>query len=583
MAFLFGSSLSIADTFKAVYRLAKTNEFEKGLKEHFQKSQWGANWFTSSSAGELSNTPLSESIEKIKGLYLNSLKELSPQLELFHRYLLLSCNENIIRIPENDLQKAKDAICSFYDSTHTLTKLIRKVQTRPHTLKSPIRENLMLFSKMFGFEGTTECPLEPWIGKYTAIIALEGISNSRLPYALLKWVSENFACHQDRLDHPEKIEALSRYLTRLQRAQDFFTIKPFHKGLAAVVAHLNAHQTSHPSLPKASLVYLEDAFKYVEALQEERVRNWGVFFDNDKDHLEWRASLVPGDQLDLEGTPVVLGQAVHPKSLTEDHFLVFEIVGNPDSLVWIGPNKAILHLLKDAWRDKPQVPSFEIEKVEPKGRFAIIEKLYPINYDWTSTKESFSNLAKIKETLAPIVSLVRLFIEEDRMPSTFSLPYLMLDKKGQLRSLIESPKTYLQPKLLDDFLYEVASGNTAIYLDLLEATGLRSTKLNEFYVYIMKRALKGEEVNFNVSAASENIVEPDVIRQSEKLYHEVIHLRDELKLILQKKHNVSNPKSVLQILDESILEAYKESRAFGRFLPSLKDEIEAKIVSKAGL
>lgn len=582
----------LQDTFKAVFRCAQTDEFTKNLSQHFQSQTqgWLGRWLSSSKQEEEPPaTLLAISISKVETLYHECLKELLPHLKLFNEYLLLSCNGNTIRLDLEKLRQSKIAICDFYKSTHNLIVLLRKIQNKPETLKSPLRENLEYFSTLFKLK-MDEDSLAKWVGKYARIIALEGISNKELPYVLLKWFCENFTCEQDAYDNPEKMKELADLLRRFERADSNFKIDYLHKGLNALVLHLRAFHRFHPLLPEPSLVSLEDAFHQVSIRNiKEDVENGtrppevlnsgGVFFENDRAHLEWRASLRPGHKLKLEERVIVLGEQLGRNSFTEDRYLVFNIEGDEDNLVLIAPNKAVIGLIERYSDPKAEVPSYQIRHVERNGLFAIIERLYPPRCFWNLENGSGPDYL----SLAPFIEYFKRCIQRNKMLADFRLRDLMFNKKGELRSLTRGTETSLNIKSLDDVFYEIAAGNAEVYLYLLKATGLPTVRVNKFYMAMMRNALSGIKVNFYSSAALDNIVEPDVIDHCAKLSQEAIQLRDELKRVLEQKYVLSDPKRVLTILDESILIAYEKSQAFGRFLPSLKQQIEQMVCSKTKL
>lgn len=588
---MVASLASLGKTFRVVFDCAHRDEFEKSLTHYFQsqnQSWFGAIFSSTKEETDSSSTLLPTSISKTEVIYHECLEQLLPHLKLFQEYLLLSCNGNTVRLDPEKLRQAKTAICNFYESTHSLIVLLRRAQAKPETIKSPLRENLKCFSTHFNLKMAAG-NLDKWIGKYARIIALEGISNKELPYVLLKWFSENFTCEQDASDNPEKMQELSDLLRRFKRAEENFNVAYLHKGLVAIVAHLKAFHHFHSVLPEPSLVALEDAFHRVSITNLQRdlenevskkgmLKPRGIFSENDASHLKWRDSLKPGDKLRLGDRIIVLGAQLGMKSFGGDHYLVFNIEGDEDNLVRIGPNKAILGLIGRYSDPKAEVPLYQVRYVERNGLFAIVEKLYPPRCLWGSGNPACPDLG-----LIPFIAFFKRCIQSGKMMAGFRLSDLMLNKEGQLRSLIQKAEVPLNVKSLDDIFYQMAAENEERYIYLLKATGLPTVSENKFYLTVMRNALQGEHPNFYSSAALDDIVEPDVIDHSKKLYKEVIQLREELKSLLQQKYVLDDPGRVLEILNETILLAYEKSQAFGRFFPSLKLKIEQMICANVGL
>lgn len=494
-----------------------------------------------------------------------------PFLKQYEEYLLLRVNGNVERcdgtlLREEDVQFARRKITHVYDNVRALVKLFGKYYADNLFLSPTIRKNLSLLVAEFDSP-----PFKPrheifnLLGKYRSIIALEGINGGPLPLKFIKNVSQNFR----RLRDKDK-KKLKKWVIRLNESGKL-EVRIFHKALSALIQHINTHH-SVPRTPQADLAGLELAMVYQDC---------NVFSTPDPKHLKWRAALKEDSEIFYNRKPLVLGNSLGVKTLEKDTDLIFTVVNRPGYVLRIGCNRAIIPLNKKALENPldniqwgiPN-PKYSTEGIDASGRYALVERVFQQrDHDgWSSANGILSDIDRTR--LEPLIQLINGWLSQGVFPDNFHPDYLRLNKDNQIRSLRGG---WLTPTIkvinIEESVYWLAAGSREVYQYFIDAIHLHDHIASKFFTKVLSMALKNEECTYSTLAACSDIDDGDVVSKAEKFYKEAVQLQGKIRAHLDAKYVIEKPAALNALIEETILSFYRKSRTFGRFWPTLEQDV----------
>ncbi|MFQ5729956.1 MAG: hypothetical protein ACE5GN_06315 [Waddliaceae bacterium] len=392
------------------------------------------------------------------------------------------------------------------------------------------------------------------------IINLEGYLHEPLPLPIL----EKLATGKIITDSDKK--ALALWIDKLHKLKAKIHIGPFHDAMAALVNHLATLQYPEPP----SLASLE------LALVDHRLT---LFRQKDPKHIKWRNTLQPGDHLTCNGKEILLGEPIGKKFFDKDNNLVFGIKDNPDKVVYIGINRAVLGLKEKISKENSGgIPNARFLEIDKEGRFALMERLQePLErYPWKTNANWLHH--EDRDIATPLANLVKWMVQNKVTPQNFSPKHLMFDTKGRLRYAKICIPGNFDYTVLEDFLFACANGNRTVFCSLMSDSYLHVHPYQKFYEKMLKHALEGNKKKAATVAALDKISDPKIVDRGEALHQEVLKLKESCCRKIYEKFRVSDTETLVKTVKEEIFGFYYHTHASGILWPTIEEEVIASVV-----
>lgn len=510
----------------------------------------------------------------------------------FKEYLKKLCDDRPYAVKEDEVEISRTEIKEFYKSTQPLTKLIKKIKEG----KVENKKLTDLFKSCFTSDleqGVIDTPfynVESYqqLKKNIDIMKLEGINGSPLPLSILRKASTWTFKEKPGEDNLDRI-LLKSWCKKLDAKK--FKVRNLDRGLSAIVNHINTFNQAGTSL-KADLVNLELAL-----IDEE----FNGFDRIDSKHIKWRDELAKGnkkisselekDIFNVLKTKVVFGEQINKRTLSEDKNIVFELKNekgdiNPDYVIVIGQNRAKLPLVQRARAERGWgIRTAEFHYVDPRGRFAIVEKLsQPLNS--TSWKSTGTLLESDKNLATPIQQMLQWFLKQNNTPKNLNKDCLMFNRHRELKATKGCLKGEYDAMALETMAYECSNNNLAVYKFLIEPFFKVEKNLaaKEFFLLVIKNAMQKEpiEVSRVGSLMASPITDGVIIERGKALSDAVQKLKMACSKSIENKYEILNVDKFNEIMSKAIIDFYLASKGFGRLWESLtSDELEKNVISQA--
>jgi len=363
---------------------------------------------------------------------------------------------------------------------------------------------------------------------------------------------------------------IDEWIGKINEPGSQIPMRLLHKALSTIVEHLKSR---HPGSATADLARLELALvdRKVDPKVDPKVdHSCKLLLQKDARHIRWRSALKTGDALYCNGKTWILGDQIGKKNSDEDHNLIYALKDDPDHVVQIGMNEALLGMKQKLSCDFGfGVRMAEFKELDPLGRFAIVEKLSAPQFDWTSCKGKVSKADQ--DSALALKGLLKWLLEKQATPHNFSPKYLMFDPQGQLKCVKLSLKGEFDFNALEDFALSCAAGNLTIFQYLMGKSELNGHEFAKFYRKIIEDVLKGE--NTAIEVLGDGIVDSRVIDRGKALGQQVLQLQAECCGLILEKRRRSSPKDLAQQVGKQIFRHYERTLAAGILWPSLKDDV----------
>jgi len=296
---------------------------------------------------------------------------------------------------------------------------------------------------------------------------------------------------------------------------------------------------------------------------------------SEKEHMSWRNSLQPGDELESSDQTYRLGNPIGLKDEGFDTNLIFEIEGDPDHVIAIGMNRAywpVKEIIAKEYQWGVEMPA--IKEISPDGRFAVIEKLSPsiVENQWKSPENTPLIHADIS-ILKPIANLFRWWGRKSICPSDFSLDYLMFNGSDELRythSLQPQPFNF---RLLEDLAHEISQGNLNVYIYLMKESTLANHVSMNFYRKVVEIALDDKPLKVKNVAACRKVTDPEMIRRGKALYKEIHQLRAAIIKTLNREFDDVDEDYLLAEANKELQVWYNETCSASRIWPTIEASV----------
>lgn len=397
----------------------------------------------------------------------------------------------------------------------------------------------------------------PWIEKNPvpesqtcqSVIDLEAKLNEPLPYKILIKLS-----HLQQLTHQET-ETVKAWIEKLKGAK--VEISLLHSALQGIMDPIQkrTHAMWYPCLIEMEMALVKLGCE--------------IFLQRDPEHMRWREELKPGIKISCNQHTYTIARVVSRKPNMYCQTRVYQIEENPNQLLLVGVNRAMLALRKkygelDSWG----VRQVRVRDLDRDGRCAVIEKLpelFSAN-DWIALSHQLN--ADEIAYLNPVIQQIQWFIEENATPIPFNSKSLGYDEKGVLTSTKITAKGPFDFNALEDFVLRFSQENPKMFRYLMIESGLSKHPTARFYEQVVKDTLNGEEKDLLTQAAMQNIEDLKIVERSEKLRQDVLNVLEEL---MRDLCNGDIQEEVMKRrISSSIWQVYHDQRTAGILWPDIK-------------
>lgn len=499
---------------------------------------------------------LLQAIQTTHRIFHNELHHIKKHIENYHTYLKQVCSASPVH--ESDFHAARKAITIWNDATLPFVQLLRSGRNN-HLNR--------IFENRFDLDEETL----KFCLQYQNIIDLEGILHQPLPIEILAKMATGTAISETNR------ALFQKWITKINEQARIIGIQRFHRALRGIIEHL-MDINANPIDTSFHLAKLE--LHLIDAKCQ------AIFMEKDPKHIAWRRTLKSGDSLTSSGTTFVLGEQIGHKADGIDRTLVFNIATDPKSVMIIGISRAILgikQIMRNEYHGELELVAFK--HVDPRGRFAIVEKL-PRSLDgfqWTSTAQKVSRADE--QRCKPIVRMLNQLLQNEKTPAFFSPKYLGIDAKGILKCMKVTHDTIFDFNALEQFVYSVANRNLTIFRHLMSASGLSSHLFARYYQQMVEHAIKDKanakerDAGRVADTKGSGVDDPRVVDRAQALYREVRQMKKRCFDLLSELHsNALHPALLETRISKYLLEYYLNSKAGNILWPTLEQDVVNTII-----
>jgi hypothetical protein len=437
---------------------------------------------------------LQEALEKTHTIFKKEVSSIQEHIKNYNSYLQAIIDGNMVKE-------------SYHDVCHSITNWYRETAVFTSLAQRKENEKLSkLFQQHYNME---EFPFsctydEQELQKIQKIIDLEGLFQKPLPLFILK----KLATAQEITE--SESQKLQSWIAKINK-NDRIDLEIFHEGLRACVDCFSTKQ------PPADLSILELALAD---------RKCELFDRPDQAHMRWRKSLKSGDNIQCNGKQIKIGDPVGAKFTELDRHIIFTVEDDPQEIIVIGINKAVLSLEYRIMQDKCAGTYFpNYIDVDAQGICARVERLKR-SLDRVVWVGSDSLDPTDKNTAEPIANLMKYWIKNKITLQDMSLKNFMFSNDDILKYAKINFPVDIDYIALEDFVLACSKGNLAIFLYLVKNSTLNLQTYRQLYTCMMQHALNNEEKKAEEAASILRIDDPKIFIRANQLYNEVRLLKE---------------------------------------------------------
>lgn len=398
------------------------------------------------------------------------------------------------------------------------------------------------------------------------IINIEGHLHEPLPLTILeKLAAGKIVTESEKKD-------LGVWIDKLNKLKSIFHVSLFHDAMVALVNYLSTLQYPEPPSLASLELGLSD-------------RGLKLFTEEEDEHIKWRKELKPGDRLRYLGKEITLDEQIGKKYYDKDSNLVFGIKEDPEKVVYIGRNRAVLGIREKINKDySGGLRSAEFIEIDPLGRFAIMEKLYDSldHYQWKS-KQGSAIPRSDRDFINPIAELVAWLIQNDITPDSLSPKHLMFKEKKVLRYTKVCLLGEFDYTALEDFLFECSNGHRSVFCELMNLSRLHAHPCQKFFKKMLGYALEGTEKKSDTVASLDKITDPKVVNRGKTLYDDIRQMKESCCRKICQGYRLDSNNDLLEKVKKAINQFYYSTNSSGILWPTMEEEVVASVVKSMKL
>lgn len=557
----------LSDNFQEIYIAVHAEETDSaslvpnvfGSRVYYSGAGWGRFWkfffssWTSCFGGDLETTKLHQALHKTAKVFAKekaAIKEVFASYEASLTSQLTGGEHN-----QGDYLLARYKIHQWNQSTLPFIKLVDKKNNEKLTaLFNSVFPQDLEKGKKFPFSHRSATKTT---GKYQALLDLEQILESPLPYLILRKLSVGEA-----LAEKEETQLLT-FIALLNKKAEDLPLKKLHQALVLLIDHIRAHtfNTKIPTLYAVAIPLIQ--------------KKCALFQLADAKHAAWRASLRPGAKVTCNAKEYLLGERIGEEKVVDKRH-VYRIQGDEDRVLLIGNNRMIIGIQAEVTKKYGWgCHSPEWFDVDVDGISAVVEYLpYGLmDQQWTSLKSISS---KDKRNSQRLVNQIQWFLEHKRTPLNFTTNNIKYNKKG----ILKCTKIPIQSPSLDFFqlervISEYSQGNKIVCEYILKESGIYSHRIARFYRDVAKKAIAGDEMRAeNLAAESHHqIIQHTIIERAQLLQNEIKETQNQLMNTLLQNYEISNIAIITKAIQKAMKTEYKKDHITSFLSPNFYERV----------
>lgn len=571
-------NLCLRDNLYEMYTAAHVNNGKKldlvpnlfGTRIYLASSGWGKFWrwffdfiaffirfFSSLPENYFEKSCMLRAMCFTHRIFFSELKRACRAADNYECYLQQGCPQNFSH------RHARLALLVWHEATVTFLKLLKRCT-----------HNQLHQQIQIGFsENLARAPFEcrtaakRMKGLY-AVAKLEGLLQESLPLELLQKVTgkQSLTIWENKL--------LRRFARKIDKYCSKMGSRALHDAVNAIAHNVLKDQIPPDNKPVALGLQM--------ALIE---KGCNFFLAEDSHQVRKRDALQPGDRIVCDGRELILGELIHEKvSGDAERHMIYSLVNEPDLVLSI-PWGRIAHIEKEieefhSWG----IESVRSEYIDPKGRFALKERLYfPLNsHEWKSCD---GKLHPEDHAIASLIleNLLCWLLEQNKTPTNFSPDYLMFNSQGQLKCLKVAQKGPLDFNAVVQFIKNFSRENRAVYKFLMEGIRANDHLFGKFYTAVVELALEDNDHNIRNYAAVMTVVDNRIIDRGVKLYSKARAFVQKCKKELRNRFDTSKCRNINREICRVFMASYRDSASAGILPAFLKEEVIAKVAANKNL
>lgn len=454
-------------------------------------------------------------------------------------------------------------LLEWYEATATFLKLIKR------GIHNQLQQQIQI-----GFsENLAKAPFDCRMnakrikGLY-AVAKLEGLLQEDLPLELLQKVTSKqpLTIWEDK--------CLRRFARKIDKYSVTMGSSALHAAINTIAKNVLKDQVPPDNKPLGLGLQM--------ALIE---KDCHFFLEQDLHHVRKRDALQPGDRIVCDGRELILGEPLHEKvSGDAERHVVYSLLNEPDLVLSI-PWGRIAHIEREieelhSWG----IESVKCEYIDPKGRFALKERLYfPLDsHEWKSCD---GVLHPEDHAIAKLIlrNLLWWLLEQNKTPTNFSPNYLMFNSQGRLKCLKVALSGQADFNAMVQFIKKFSRENRAVYKFLMKGIKANDHLFGKFYANVVEMALEDKEHNLRNFAAVMTVVDNRIIDRGIELYNEARAFVQRCKKELRSHYDIYTCRNLNREICRVFLASYNDSASAG-ILPSfLQEEVITKVAANKNL
>lgn len=401
-----------------------------------------------------------------------------------------------------------------------------------------------------------------------AIAKLEGLMQESLPLELLQKVTgkQSLTIWENK--------CLRRFARKIDKYSVKMGSRDLHAAINAIAQNVLKDQVPSDNKPVAL------------GLQMALIEKGCLFFMAPDGHqVRKRDAMQMGDRIVCDGRELILGEPINEKVSGEsERHMIYSLLNEPDLVLSI-PWGRIAQIEQEivelhSWG----IESVKCEYIDPKGRFALKERLYfPLNcHEW---KSSDGVLHSEDHEIASMIleNLLCWFLEQNKTPTNFSPNNLMFNSEGKLKCLKVALSGQVDFNAVVKFIKHFSRENRAVYKFLMEGIRANDHLFGKFYANVVELAMEDKEHNLRNYAAVMTVVDNRIIDRGEKLYRKARAFVQECKKELRSRYDIYNCRNLNREICSVFMACYRDSASAGIIPSFMQEEVIAKVVANKNL
>jgi len=382
-------------------------------------------------------------------------------------------------VDETEIHQTRDQLTNW---NQRVTPFLKLLTTQPSAKISAIFRDLLLGKEKY----TTHVAMINFfnqesivnISSYQEIIDLEGHIGGPIPFATFLKISTG----KELLKN--EIQDVKLWVEKLNLATDY-CIEDLQKVLTIIIQHFIHHHYHSGLTHKPSKVLLEHYLSHVGST---------LFKQSDEKHLAWREALKTGDSISINGKLAILGARIGKKK-DGDENIFFQIEGEKNVVLRTAKNRSLLGIEQSIEQEGVGIPKAKLLEVDNEGRYALVEKLFPL-----IDKGKFKNLSceltvEQKVVVLNLIEMINDMIMHNYCLAELNKGYLMRSQDDMIKSTRHLTKCGFDYNQIERFVFNLHPNLPTVYRYIMQNSLLKNHALTIYYQAVFNHVVLGTPID----------------------------------------------------------------------------------------